>query len=87
MLPFLLYTSSNIIIDIIIQNDVIVLAPENIQKQTVTSEVAERMKTGKKRAKKLRKKMSGRTRENETMLQSMIERGTSDKPSRHSQRQ
>ena len=61
----------------------IVLAPENIQKQTVSSEVEERMKAGKKRAKKLRQKMSGRTmrERGEVLVPTVMTTG-----SRHNQR-
>jgi hypothetical protein len=44
---------------------VITLAPEEIQRQTVSEEVEERLKMGKKRMKKLRQRMSSRMREND----------------------
>lgn len=52
---------------------VIVLAPEEVQTQTVSVEVQERLKASKKRAKRLRQRMAARMREHKApCLQSGI---------------
>ena len=61
------------------QADVIVLAPDEIQRQTVSVEVQERMKAGKKRIKKLRQRMAGRMREHEVMFHYNSETETTSK--------